>query len=126
MIRNVLSIGQSMNYLIGTVLSSSYKLSMVNDVFHGMHLLRTKKNIDLIIVDLDYQSKEAMDFILHLGSSRLYQQPLIVLSSEPDFKLSEAVQHSNLHKHFTKPFNPIEIVNFIDQIDAMDLSPSLS
>ncbi len=126
MITNVLSIGQSMNYLIGTVLSDAYKLTIVDDVFHGMHLLKTKKNIDLIIVDLDYQTKEAMDFILHISSSRLYKQPVIVLSSEPGFKISESVPHSSVRKHFTKPFNPVDFVTFINQIDASSLSPSLS
>lgn len=126
MIRNVLSIGQSMNYLIDTVLSSLYKLTIVEDVFHGMHLLKQKKDFQLIIVDLDYQTKETMDFILHIHSSKLYNQRIIVLSGSQNYKTHEPVLKSCVHEHFIKPFNPIELVKAIDQIDVEILSPSLS
>lgn len=126
MIRNVLSVGQSMNYLIGTVLSSFYKLTIVEDVFHGMLLLKQKKDFQLIIVDLDYQTKDTMDFILHINSSKLYNQRIIVLSGAQNFRTHEQALKSRIHERFIKPFNPIDLVNAIDKINVQIPSPSLS
>ncbi|MBE7171066.1 MAG: hypothetical protein INR73_10780 [Williamsia sp.] len=126
MIRNVLSIGQSMNYLLETVLSDAYDLITVENVFHGMHLLKENKNIDLIIVDIDFQTKEAIDLILHIHSSRLYKQPIFALFSTSNYKAHEGVLKRCVYEHFKKPFNPIDLVKAIDKINASELSPSLS
>lgn len=116
--RNVLSIGrnQSMNYLIKTVLSNLYQLTMVEDVFHGMHELKNKQYISLILIDIDYQTKEGIDFIQHINSSKLHQKPLIILSSAEIQHKNEYVIKNNVLNYFIKPFNPIDLVKSIDEL----------
>ena len=126
MIRSILSIGQSMNYLLNTVLSDSYELITVEDVYLGMHLLRRKKDIDAVIVDIDYQNKEANDFILHLHSSKLYNQRIFALVSPHNFKVNEPLLRSCVHAYFIKPFNPVALVEAIEKTHTLILSPSLS
>ena len=126
MIRNILSIGQSMNYLLKTVLSNSYELITVENVFHGMHVLKQNKETDLVIVDIDFQTKEAIDLILHIHSSKLYTQHVFALFSSQHYKANETILKRCVHEHFKKPFNPIELTKAIDKINASVMSPSLS
>lgn len=126
MIRNVLSIGQSMNYLLKTVVSHQYGLITVDNVFRGMHLLKENKEIDLVIVDIDFQTKEAIDLILHIHSSRLYTQHVFALYSPQHYKANESTLKHCVYEHFKKPFNPIEIVKAIDKINTSMMTPSLS
>lgn len=126
MIRNILSVGQSMNYLLDTVLSDSYKLITVDDVFHGMHFLKEANAIDLIIVDIDYQTKQTIDFILHIHTSKLYKQRVFALLSTDNLKSHETVLKSCVHEYFVKPFNPMTLVKAINKSNLPILSASLS
>ena len=115
-----------MNYLLKTVLSNSYGLLTVEDVFHGMHLLTENKEIDLIIIDIDFQTKEAIDFILHIHSSRLYKQRIFALVSAINYKSYESFLKRCVHEHFKKPFNPIDLDKAIINANTSMLTPSLS
>lgn len=129
MLRNVLCIGhnKAMNYLIVTVLGNLYTLLIVEDVFHGMNILKQKHDIHLIIIDIDYQTKENIDFILHIKSSKLYNKPLIVLLSVQNQKANKSVIEHSAYHYFEKPFNPIDLVNTINNINSMNgLKPSTS
>ena len=119
MIKKVLSIGQNkaMNYLVRTVLSGLYQLVIVEDVFLGMHLLRQKLDINLVVIDIDYQTKESIDLILHINSSKIYNRPVIVLSSLENQQRYRSLMEARVYGHFVKPFNPIELVNSIDKLN---------
>jgi two-component system, chemotaxis family, chemotaxis protein CheY len=125
MIKNILSIGQNkaMNYLLETVLSRQYQLYLAEDVFKGMHVLKTKQGIHLVVIDVDYQTKEGIDFIFHINSSKIYKKPLIVLSSIQNKKIDEFKMEGNVYDHFIKPFSPMMLLN---SIDRLTVSRSLS
>ncbi|MBC7688431.1 MAG: hypothetical protein H7211_09645 [Aquabacterium sp.] len=105
-----------MNYLIQTVLSSLCQLTIVEDVFFGMQVVREKKDIGLVIVDIDYQTKEVLDFISHINSSKLYKKPLIILSNSQREKLHKPLIENFIYGYFIKPFNPIELVKTINEL----------
>ena len=105
-----------MNYLIQTVLSSLCQLTIVEDVFFGMQMIREKKDIGLVIVDIDYQTKEVLDFISHINSSKLYKKPLIILSNSQREKLHKPLIEHFIYGYFIKPFNPIELVKTINEL----------
>lgn len=119
MITNILSIGQNkaMNYILKTVLANLYQLIIVEDVFLGMHLLKQKQDIDLIIIDVDYQTKEIVDMILHIDSSKIYKKPIIVLSGTENQQLNNSLIDSRVHASFTKPFNPLEMLGCINKLN---------
>lgn len=125
MIRNILIIShhKAMSYLLRTVLNNLYKLVIAEDVFQGMHQLKHKRNFNLIIIDIDYQTKESIDFIQHINSSKLYNVPVIVLSNAQNKKLNEVVIETIAFDYFIKPFSPIELIN---SINKSVLSSSLS
>ncbi|MEO6546538.1 MAG: hypothetical protein ABIN94_01010 [Ferruginibacter sp.] len=121
----VLSIGpnKSMSYLIWTVLSNLYRLIIVENVFEGMHFLKNQRDIRLIIVDIDYQTKETIDFIHHINSSKIYKKPFIILTNPQNQKLNKSVLEQGAYCCFIKPFNPLELANCIKQLS---LSTSLN
>ncbi len=123
--RNILIIShnQAMSYLLQTVIGNIHKLVITEDVFQGMHQLKHKQNINLIIIDIDYQTKESIDFIQHINSSKLYNKPVIVLSNVQNKKSNEAVIETIVFKYFIKPFSPIELIH---SIDNLVMSSSLS
>lgn len=112
-----------MSYLLQTVIGNIHKLVITEDVFQGMHQLKHKQNINLIIIDIDYQTKESIDFIQHINSSKLYNKPVIVLSNVQNKKSNEAVIETIVFKYFIKPFSPIELIH---SIDKLVMSSSLS
>ncbi len=116
--RNILIIShnQAMSYLLQTVIGNIHKLVITEDVFQGMHQLKHKQNINLIIIDIDYQTKESIDFIQHINSSKLYNKPVIVLSNVQNKKSNEAVIETIVFKYFIKPFSPIELIHGIDKL----------
>lgn len=116
--KNVLSIShnKAMGYLLSTILTDSFHPLIVEDVFHGMNVLNYKQDISLIIIDIDYQTKESIDFILHLNSSKLYNKPIIVLSSIQNQQANEFDIEAFVYHYFIKPFNPIELVNIINEL----------
>lgn len=119
MSKRILSVNENkpMNYLLQTVLFHKYWLICVNDVFNGMYEIRNSKRIDLIIVDLDYQKKENLDFINHIKTSSLYNVPLVILASEDNQTVVENLSLTiTIDKYFVKPFNPIDLSHSIDQL----------
>ena len=118
MIKCVLSISgnKAMNYLMQTVLSRAYRSITTDDVFQGMYLLKHNQDIDLLIIDIDYQTKESLDCILHINTSKLYKKPIIVLSNGQNQKANDTVLESNVYDHFIKPFNPVELLKSINEL----------
>lgn len=116
---SILSINgnRSMNILLQTVLAKRHKLILVSDAFQAMYQLKHYPNIDLIIVDMDYQTQENRDFIDHVQTSCLYAKPVIVLSSnKTDSEAGELLTEAQVYHCFTKPFNPLELVRCINEL----------
>ncbi len=105
-----------MAYLLKTITHNLYNLIAVNDVFSGIHLLKQKNEIELIIIDIDYQTKESIDFILHIRSSKLYNQYQIILSSEQNHRIIEPLIKGSRYNYFIKPFNPIQLGSRINDL----------
>lgn len=115
MTKRILSINEnsSMSFILQTVLSSRYNLVSVSNVFHGMQQLK-KGFFDLIIVDMDYQKTENLEFIKHISSSSLYKIPVYALLSELDEVVIHALSVDNISQYFLKPFSPIDLLTAID------------
>lgn len=116
MSRTVLSINgnKPMNYMLQTVLSRKYKISAVGDVFQGMQQLKKDEAIELIVVDVDFNAEESWEFIHHIKSSWIYNRPVIVLTSDKTFAVSENAAASGVDYFFQKPFSPVDLIKTID------------
>lgn len=118
--RNILSIGSNnaMTHILKTILDDSYHFLTVEDIFKGMCLLKQKNEIDIIIVDIDYQTKESIDFLLHIYTSKLYNPSVIVLSKVENKKHLDLLTEESVYEYFIKPFNPIQLLNCINKLMA--------
>lgn len=128
MLRSMLNIGnnKSMNYLIVTILDNLFYIVIADDILEAMNFLRKRKEISFIIIDIDHQTKECIDFIQHIHSSTLYKRPVIGLVSGKNQKLTESV-YPYLYACFVKPFNPVELIQCVNSIDTIGgLKPSTS
>lgn len=112
MSKSILSVNgnKAMNYLLKTILEKDFQFVPVNDVFHGMHHLKTNKRVDVLVVDLDYQPQQNWELIEHIKSSRLYQIPVIVLATENTELLRQKCYELEVDEIFFKPFNPVDLI----------------
>jgi two-component system, chemotaxis family, chemotaxis protein CheY len=105
-----------MNFLFQTVLAGKYKVLPVADVYQAMSELKRREDIRLILIDLDYHTQEAWEFIQHIQTSVLYKDmPIVVLASKND-RRHEGLDLSKVYNLFYKPFSPVDIVNRIDEL----------
>jgi DNA-binding response OmpR family regulator len=112
MSKSILSVNgnKAMNYLLKTILEKDFQFVPVNDVFYGMHYLRTNKRIEVLIVDVDYQPQQSWELIEHIKSSKLYQIPVIVLATENTEILRQKCYELEVDEIFFKPFNPVDLI----------------
>jgi len=112
MSKSILSVNgnKAMNYLLKTILENEYQFVPANDVFHGMHHLRISRQIDVLVVDLDYQPQQSWELIEHIKSSQLYQVPVIVLATENTELLRQKCYELEVDEIFFKPFNPVDLI----------------
>ncbi|RYG49925.1 MAG: response regulator [Chitinophagaceae bacterium] len=116
--RNILSINgnKPMNFLLQTVLSPRYNLLTVSDVYQGMNELKTRDEVEMVIVDIDFHTQENLDFIQHIKTSGLYQDtPVIVLTSN-DNRQKDKIDSSKVTNFFYKPFSPLDMLRSIDDL----------
>lgn len=121
--RTILSINSNkpMSYLLQTVISDSYNIMTVPDVFTGMDEIRRDDEIGLVIVDTDFVEKENWDFIEHISSSGLYQKPVIVLTSDRSKKMNDLMAEFKVKDLFLKPFSPPELMRKIEKVMAVEV-----
>jgi DNA-binding NarL/FixJ family response regulator len=118
MSRTVLSINgnKPMNYMLQTVLSRKYHISAVGDVFQGMQKLRKDEAVELVVVDVDFNTDESWEFIQHIKSSWIYNRPVIVLTSDKTAAASERANACGVDFFFRKPFSPMDLIKTIDAL----------
>jgi len=105
-----------MNFLIQTVLSPSYNLAAVSDVYQGMNEMKRNPEIELIIIDIDFNSQENWDFVSHINTSGLYQgTPIIALTSNDKVQNDPMLAHQ-VNSFFHKPFSPQELEKTISEL----------
>lgn len=106
-----------MNVLLQTVLAKKYKLIMVSDAFQAMYQLKRHPDIDLVLVDMDYQPQENRDFIDHIQSSCVYDKPVIILTSNKrNSQSDELFAPAQVYTYFIKPFDPLELLRCINEL----------
>jgi CheY-like chemotaxis protein len=112
MSKSILSVNgnKAMNYLLQTILEREYRLVPATDVFQAVHLLRNNDRICALIVDLDFYPQQAWELIEHIKSSKMYQLPVIVLTTENNDVLRQKCYEYEVDEIFFKPFNPLDLI----------------
>jgi len=112
---------KAIRFLLQTVLGKDYQVITVPDGYSAMYYLANRELPDLIIADPQLPDMEEWELIAQLSTSGLYGDiPLIVLSGL-DVAETEAksVQYGAI-KYFSKPFNPVDLVKFLENMVKKD------
>lgn len=113
----VVESSKAIRFLLHTILGKHYNVVSVEDGTAAMFYLRKGSRPDLIIADPELPDMQAWELIRHLSLSPLYNHiPLVVISSADESQLrANAMKHS-VAEYFTKPFNPLKIVEAVDTL----------
>lgn len=107
-----------MNYLLHTIFEREYKFVPVTDVFQAMHQLKLNKQVDALIVDVDFQPQQGWELIQHIKTSKLYKIPVIVLATDNSEAVKQKSYEFELDEIFFKPFNPVDLIAAIKSLMA--------
>ena len=121
--RTILSINtnRSISFLLQTVLADRYELITVTDAYSAMMQIKSNETISLVIVDIDNGGNDIWDFIEHIGTSYLYNRPVMLLSSEKTKEIETKAKRSGVVETFWKPFSPPDMVRKVDSIMTLDV-----
>jgi CheY-like chemotaxis protein len=128
--KQVLAIDDSkaIRFLLQTVLGREYQVITVPDGYSAMYYLSHRTSPDIIIADPQLPDMENWELIQQLSSSGMYGDiPLIVLSGLDKEETEMKCLEYGIVKHFLKPFNPVDLMNSInDLVKSRPLDRSLS
>ncbi|MEP7250998.1 MAG: response regulator [Ginsengibacter sp.] len=116
--KNVLCIekNKSICFVIKTLLKEKFNVQLFEDGYLAMKSISTERSIDLILLSIESVEDDNIELLYHLGSSSVLRNiPVIILSSKNYDELKDICLESNVHSFFTKPFNPLELSEKINQ-----------
>jgi DNA-binding response OmpR family regulator len=111
MTKSILSLSgnRAMSYLLETIINKEFNFIAVENVFQATQKLRVYQNIKFLIVDIDFQP-QSWSLIQHIKTSKLYNLPIIVLSSDNNADVRNKCYEFGVDEIFFKPFDPLDIV----------------
>ncbi|MGE5520352.1 MAG: response regulator [Candidatus Dadabacteria bacterium] len=109
----VISANQSICYVFENLFSPRFKILSAEDGLTGHRLLRSQ-HPGVLIVDLDFNTDDNVEFVNYILSSRLHTVPVIVLSTDQNV-VKRFEKETDLY-FFQKPFNPITLMEYAEQL----------
>jgi CheY-like chemotaxis protein len=106
---------KAMRFLLHTIFKKHYNVVSVPDGISAMYYLRQGHKPDLIVLDPELPDMPEWELVKHLSLSPLYNQiPLVVISSLEENQLRVNAMKHSVAEYFTKPFNPLKLVESVD------------
>jgi DNA-binding response OmpR family regulator len=120
MTRVILSINanKAMSYILESIMDEKFDVIAVDDVYSASEKLKRRKDIRTIIIDIDHSTNEVWDFIHHIKTSKFYNRPIIVLTSDKSNQTNLQAKEAKIRYLLYKPFAPAEIMNQINEIEC--------
>lgn len=121
MINAVLSINanKAMNYVIESIINHQYDVIAVNDIYSAAEQLKKRQDIKTIVLDVDNTQADVWDFIHHIKTSRFFNRPIIVLTSDKSLAQTKKVEETKIRYLLYKPFAPSEILKKISEVESI-------
>jgi len=118
----IIDSSKAIRFLLETVLGSDYEVITATDGCSAMYLLSKRILPDLIITDPQLSDLENWELIEQLSESILFRQiPVIVLSSLNQEETSRKCEEFGVVRYFSKPFNPLILLESIHKISDIRL-----
>jgi len=114
--KRILAIDDSkaIRFLLQTLFSKNYQVITAADGCSAINWLSQNDLPDLIIADPQLPDMQNWELIEQLSTSGLYGSiPTIVLSALSKSETEEKCQEFDVQTFFTKPFNPIELMEAV-------------
>jgi CheY-like chemotaxis protein len=113
----VIDDSKAMRYMLHTVLKKHYKVISVPDGLSAMHYMRQSRLPDLIIIDPDLPDYSNWELVKYLTTSHLYNEiPVIAITGNNEELIRSKAIYYNLADFFVKPFNPLGLMESVDNI----------
>ena len=118
--KSILSVNgnNAIHYLLQTIFQNEYALIAVSDAFEATYQLKSKKGIGILIVDVDYDTDQNWEMIQHIKTSKLFQLPIVVLTTNNDDTVKNKCYEFGIDDVFFKPFNPVDLVAAVKSLDT--------
>ena len=108
---------KAIRFLLQTVLGKTYQVITVPDGCSAMHWLSRRNFPNLIIADPQLPDLENWELIQQLKTSGIYKNiPVMVLSGLGVTETEEKCKSFQVQNYFMKPFNPVDLVNAVQQL----------
>jgi len=108
---------KAIRFLLQTVLGKTYQVITVPDGCSAMHWLSRRNFPNLIIADPQLPDLENWELIQQLKTSGIYKNiPVMVLSGLGVTETEEKCRSFQVQNYFMKPFNPVDLVNAVQQL----------
>ena len=108
---------KAIRFLLQTVLGKTYQVITVPDGCSAMHWLSRRNFPNLIIADPQLPDLENWELIQQLKTSGIYKNiPVMVLSGLGVSETEEKCKSFQVQNYFMKPFNPVDLVNAVQQL----------
>lgn len=117
--KQILAIDDSkaIRFLLQTVLSKDYTVVTAPDGCSAMYYLSKRNLPDLIITDAQLPDMQDWELIEQFSTSGIYRDiPVMVISSLDKDQVEAKCQEFGVAQHFTKPFNPVDLIKAVEQI----------
>lgn len=111
--RAVLSINsnKSMNLVLKNIFNSGFVFYPANDVYTGFTILKAIKEIEMIVIDLDEQCSDCLDFIHFIRSSKIYKKKMVVLAGKNELPNLNSLRLDDEIQILVKPFSPSALIS---------------
>ena len=107
----------SIRMLLGAMLSKYYNVKTLKDGLEGMAWLVKGNLPDLILLDMSMPRLSGDEFLKNIRQSGFFRDiPVIVVSGNDGYDDIEECKKWGIHDYLTKPFNPIELKNKINNV----------
>ncbi|MBW7840222.1 MAG: response regulator [Chitinophagaceae bacterium] len=106
----------SLGMVIKTVLSDSFRVSVVNNIFDAMDQLPCA-DFDCIVLSVEQRNMLPAALLHHLDSSAFFREiPVVMLSDYEDEQLSQIRDVYEVAAFFRKPFDPLRLADSVKSI----------
>jgi two-component system, chemotaxis family, chemotaxis protein CheY len=108
---------KSMRFVIANSLAKSYSITAIQNGLDAMAWLGSGNVPDAILLDINMPDMDGWQVLANLKASGSHRNiPVIIISGEQKESFALLAKDMGVKAFITKPFNPVQVVDQIDQL----------
>lgn len=97
------------------IISERFDLVEFTNAFEATTELKKRKDIEVIIVDMEHADVDYLNFVYHIKTSKFYNKPMLILTSYHNSTVNDRLKDVQVECLIYKPFSPMEVIRFIEK-----------